>query len=198
MIPALLACAALAGLGAAALAAVALRRARGLRARHLRFAAQALPPLDAEAERLVDAPRALLNGTRFADGQRLLLSSYATPCVADLACTAEAIFLRREQGGPDGGKTLAIPLAWVEEAVLHRALAQLAGRELPMLRLRWKRGGEELETEISLRGGMAQLERLRREVHLRQGRGDMLAQLRKYVEAGPAGSPAGAAGGDER
>jgi hypothetical protein len=32
---------------------------------------------------------------------------------------------------------------------------------------------------------MAQLERLRREVHLRQGSGDMLAQLRKYVTFDP-------------
>jgi hypothetical protein len=184
MIQVLLGLVVLAGGGALALALLTLRRARAIKARHLRFAGEPLPQLDATAERLLEAPRGLLHGTRFADGQRLLSATYAEPCVADIVCTGQAVFIQREQVGAEGGKTVAIPMAWIADAELHRAYAALAGRELPMLRLRWRRGGEQLATELSLRGGMAQLERLRREVHLRQGRGDMLAQLRKYVEAG--------------
>ncbi|HYZ89222.1 MAG TPA: hypothetical protein VE620_08000, partial [Myxococcales bacterium] len=48
---------------------------------------------------------------------------------------------------------------------------------LPMLRVRFQRGGEELVSDFSLRGGVANLERLRREVHLRQGTQDALAAL---------------------
>jgi len=61
----------------------------------------------------------------------------------------------------------------------------LAGKELPMLKLRWRRGGEPLETQLSLRGGMAQLEKLRREIHLRQGQGSALQALQKYLDAAP-------------
>jgi hypothetical protein len=52
-----------------------------------------------------------------------------------------------------------------------------------MLRLRWTRGGEKLETQISLRGGMASLEALRREIHLRQG--NIAAQLQPFLEKQP-------------
>ncbi|HXN56768.1 MAG TPA: hypothetical protein VN874_10905 [Myxococcales bacterium] len=190
MTQALLGLAVLGGGAALALALLTVLRARAIKARHLRFAGEPLPRLDAAAERILEAPRGLLHGTRFADGQRLLSAAYAEPCVADIFCTGQAVFIRREQVGPEGGKTVAIPLAWIGDADLHRGHAALAGRELPMLRLRWRRGGEELATELSLRGGMAQLERLRREVHLRQGRGEMLAQLRKYVEAEAAAPPA--------
>jgi hypothetical protein len=186
MIQALFGLAVLGAGGALALALLALGRARAIKARHLRFAGEPLPRLDPAAERILDAPRGLLQGTRFADGQRLLSAAYAEPCVADIYCTGQAVFIRREQAGAAGGKTVAIPLAWVGDAELHRGYAALAGRELPMLRIRWKRGGEELATELSLRGGMAELERLRREIHLRQGGGDMLAQLRKYIDAGAA------------
>lgn len=51
---------------------------------------------------------------------------------------------------------------------MHRAFAPIAGKDLPMLRLRWRRGGEALQTDLSLRGGMPSLEALRREIHLRQ------------------------------
>lgn len=184
---------------AAALSLAALlARARALRRRHLRVLAEPLPSLRADAERLVDAPRALHHGTRFADGQRLLLPALARPCVADLFCTAEAIFFRREAGGAEGGTLLALPLAWVRDASLHRARAELAGKELPMLRVEWRRGGEELVSEFSLRGGMPQLERLRREVHLRQP--EAFARLRRFLEAqaGAAGQPGGPSGSPGR
>jgi hypothetical protein len=176
----------------AAVLALLLVRARTIKRRHLRLFREGLPPLDPDAERLVDSPRALYHGTRFADGQRVLAPSLGA-CVADLFCTGQALFLRREQAGPDGGTLIALPLAWVLDASLHRAHAPLAGKELPMLRVRWKRGGEELISEISLRGGMAQLERLRREIHLRQP--EALERLRRFLEAQPAaGLGPGAAG----
>lgn len=183
---------ALAAVAALALAALLLR-ARALRRRHLRLLAEPLPSLRPDAERLIDAPRALHHGTRFADGQRLLLPALADPCVADLYCTEEALFFRREAGGPGGGALVAVPLAWVREASLHRARAELAGKDLPMLRIEWRRGGEELVSEISLRGGMPQLERLRREIHLRQP--EAFARLRRFLEAqaaaaGPGRGPA--------
>ena len=43
--------------------------------------------------------------------------------------------------------------------------------------------GEKLETQISLRGGMASLEALRREIHLRQG--NIAAQLQPFLEKQP-------------
>jgi len=52
-----------------------------------------------------------------------------------------------------------------------------------MLRLRWRRGGEQLETALSLRGGMASLEALRREIHLRQG--DVARQLAPLLQKAP-------------
>ena len=46
-----------------------------------------------------------------------------------------------------------------------------------MLRIRFRRGGEALVSDFSLRGGLANLEKLRREVHLRQGTHGALAAL---------------------
>lgn len=184
---------ALAAAAAACVLALVLARARALRRRHQRLLAEPLPALDPEAERLVDAPRALHHGTSFADGQRLLLPSLAEPCVADLFCTADALFWRREAGGPHGGALVAVPLAWVASASLRRAHAPLAGKELPMLQLEWRRGGEQLVTTLSLRGGMAQLERLRREIHLRQP--EAFAQLRRFLEAQAAANPPTPGGG---
>ena len=136
---------------------------RRIRLRHRRFAAAA-PSVDPSGPRLVDAPRALYHGTSFADGAALLFAAWKDACVCDLWCTEQALFVQRE----GQGALLAIPLGWVEDAALHRAFAPIAGKDLPMLRLRWVRGGEALVTELSLRGGMASLEALRREIHLRQ------------------------------
>ena len=153
---------ALAALAAGALLLLLLLLRR-IKARHRRFFA-APPRAAADGTRLVDAPRALYHGTAFADGMALLLPEWREACVGDLFCTEEAIFIRRE--GP--GALLVIALPAVVDASLHRAFAPLAGKELPMLRLRWQRGGEMLQTDLSLRGGMASLETLRREIHLRQ------------------------------
>jgi hypothetical protein len=148
-------------------------RARRIRARHRAAFGAPLPALDAARERLVDAPLALYHGTRFADGTPVLAPRWGEACVGDLWCTDEAVFLQREAGG---GR-LAWPLAWIEDAALVRGHAALARKDLPMLRLRFRRGGETLVSDFSLRGGMANLEKLRREVHLRQGTDGALAAL---------------------
>jgi hypothetical protein len=148
----------------AVLAVVVLVRARDLRARHVRAFGARVPVPPEDKEHLVDAPRALYHGTRFAGGAAVLSPDWHEPCVGDLFCTEDAVFLRRE----GGGRLLFIPLRDIEEAELHRAHAELAGKDLPMLRLLWTRGGERLLTSFSLPGGMASLERLRREIHLRQ------------------------------
>jgi len=103
----------------------------------------------------------------------VLAPRWREPCVGDLWCTDEGIFLQREAGG---GR-LAWPLSWIEDAALLRAHADLAGKELPIVRIRFRRGGEALVSDFSLRGGMANLEKLRREVHLRQGTHNALAVL---------------------
>jgi len=162
---------------ATSLAVFALR----LRRRHRAAFAAALPALDPDRERLLDAPRALYHGTRFADGTAVLAPRWAEPCVGDLWCTDEAIFLQREAGG---GR-LCWPLQWIEDASLLRARAELAGKELPMLRIRFRRGGEALVSDFSLRGGRASLEKLRREVHLRQGTHDALAALGELLAREP-------------
>ena len=164
----------------AALVAV-FARARRIRARHRRVFAMDLPPLDPSRERLVDAPRALYHGTRFADGTAVLAPRWRDPCVGDLWCTDQAIFLDREAGGGQ----LAWPLAWIEDASLVRAHADLVSRDLPMLRVRFRRGGEALVSDFSLRGGMANLEKLRREVHLRQGTQNALAALGELLTKEP-------------
>jgi hypothetical protein len=146
------------------LAAGAFAFAARIRARHRRFLRAPAPAAQAEQERILDQPQALYHGTRFADGVALLATAWKEPCVSDVWCTAEALFIRRE----GQGAVLSIAHAEVSEAALHRAFAPIAGKELPMLRLRWGRAGEQLETELSLRGGMASLEALRREIHLRQ------------------------------
>ena len=150
-----------------------LVRAARIRARHRAAFGVELPPLDPSRERLVDAPQALYHGTRFADGTSVVAPRWGEPCVGDLWCTDQAIFLQRESGG---GR-LAWPLAWIEDAVLLRSHADLAGKDLPMLRIRFRRGREALTSDFSLRGGMANLEKLRREVHLRQGTHGALAAL---------------------
>ena len=162
---------------ALAFAGAVFQRTVRIRRRHRAMLGAPLPFLREDAERLVQAERALYHGTRFADGARLLDERWGPPCVADLFCTAEAIFLRRE--AEEG--LLALPLAWILDASLLRAWAELAGKELPVLRLRWRRGGEILQTELSLRGGLPQLEKLRREVHLRQGEGSALAELQRFL-----------------
>ena len=178
-------CALAIGLIASALFFV-LRTARRLRVRHRAVFAAALPAFDLDGERLIDAPRALYHGTRFADGTALLAPAWREACVGDLWCTQHAIFLQGEWDprgeaapvhGGQGGKRLVFPLAWVSDASLVRAFAPLVVKELPMLRLRWRRGGELLETDFSLAGGTPALEALRREIHLRQGQGSALVSL---------------------
>jgi len=158
---------------AAAVAVFVVLRAFRLRKRHRAAFGAPLPAVDPARERLLDAPQALYHGTRFADGTAVLAPRWADPCVGDLWCTDEAIFLQREAGG---GR-LSWPLAWIEDAALIRAHAELAGKDLPMVRIRFRRGGEALVSDFSLRGGMANLEKLRREVHLRQGTHNALALL---------------------
>jgi hypothetical protein len=162
----------------AAVAAAVVWKAQRIRARHRRFAAA--PSLASPASLpLFEAQRALYHGTAFQDGTALLIRVWRDPCVCDVTCTAEALFLFREQREA----TLAIPLDAVDEVALHRAHAVLAGKDLPMLRLRWTRGGENLVTNLSLRGGMSSLEGLRRIIHLRQG--NVEAQLRPLLEKQP-------------
>jgi len=157
----------------AGLIALVLLRARRIRARHRAAFGRPLPELDPGRERLVDSPRALYHGTRFADGTAVLAPRWREPSVGDLWCTDQAVFFEREAGG---GR-LSWPLSWIEDAVLLRAHAELAGKELPVMRIRFRRGGEALVSDFSLRGGMANLEKLRREVHLRQGTDNALAVL---------------------
>jgi hypothetical protein len=175
-----------------AVAGALLFKARQIKARHLRFVQASPPPLapeterlvdasaeriiDASAERIIEGTRALYHGTHFLDGTTLLIPAWRDACVCDLWCTERALFVQRE--GP--GALLSIALTSIDEAALHRGYAALAGKELPMLRLRWTRGGEKLTTEVSLRGGMASLESLRREIHLRQG--NIAAQLKPFLE----------------
>ena len=184
-----LAVAALLASAAVALGLAIVLKARTLKRRHRAVLGAPLPSVDEAAERLVDAPRALYHGTRFADGAALLEPALAEPCVGDLHCTAQALVIVRESGGPAGGQMIVLPLAWVEDAALARGPAPLAGRELPQLKIRWRRGGELLETQLSLRGGMAQLEKLRRELHLRQGQGGALQQLQRFLDPKPGGRP---------
>jgi len=128
---------------------------------------------------LLDQPQALYHGTRFADGKTLLAPAWKDPCVCGVWCTEEALFIRRE----GLAALLAIAHAEVSEAALHRGYAPIAEKELPMLRLRWRRGGESLETKLSLRGGMASLEALRREIHLRQA--NVAEQLAPLLQRPP-------------
>lgn len=165
--------------GVGALAALVAARARAIKARHLRFAQEPQPSLDQGSAPLYESDRALYHGTRFRDGTALLIPAWRDACVCDLTLTAAALFLQREAQGA----RLAIALHAIEEAALHRAFAPLAKKDLPMLRLRWTRGGDKLETELSLRGGIASLETLRREIHLRQG--NVEEQLRPFLEKQP-------------
>ncbi|MGE5048640.1 MAG: hypothetical protein ACM3PC_08745 [Deltaproteobacteria bacterium] len=163
---------------AAVFAGGALLVAARLRRRHRLFLAAA-PDLAPDATPVVSQPRALYHGTRFADGFALLAPAWKEPCVCDLWCTGSGLFVRREDGGP----LLSIALSEVREAALHRAFAPIAGKDLPMLRLRWKRGGQSMETDVSVRGGMAELETLRREIHLRQG--NIAEQLAPLLNRAP-------------
>lgn len=115
-----------------------------LRKRAARVLAGAVPA-DAGAARVFDDTPMRHLGTRFADEMPLGVA-LAPSGTLNVFCTAEAIFI-----GP-----LAIPLPAVDDAAL------VSGR----LRLRWRRGGEKLETLLEARP--AGLERLRREIHLRQ------------------------------
>ncbi len=167
-----------------------LRRARAIKRRHLRVLQARLPSLDelgAQGPRLFQSEAALYHGTRFADGAAFLGPALRAPCVGELFCGERALFLRREPGAPllEQQPLLCWPLASIEEASLHRGYAPLAGKELPLLRLRWRQGGELLQSELSLRGGMEQLEKLRREIHLRQSRGEALVQLGRLLQKEP-------------
>jgi hypothetical protein len=169
----------IAGALAALIAAGALSFAARLRARHRRFLNTPAPAGPPDAERLLDQPQALYHGTRFADGAALLAPAWKAPCVCDVWCTDAALFIRRE--GREA--VLSIAHAEVVEAALHRGWAPVAEKDLPMIRLRWRRGGEMMETQLSLRGGMASLEALRREIHLRQG--NVSEQLAPLLERTP-------------
>jgi hypothetical protein len=159
-----------------------LWKARALRLRHERVLADRVAAPEESTEKIFQSAAALYHGTRFLEGAELLLPEWRAPCVGDVFLTAEGLYLRRETGGPGAGALLGWPLAWVEEAALVRAHAPLAGKELPSLRVRFVRGGEVLVSELSLKGGMESLEKLRRELHLRQGRGNAMEQLRRFVE----------------
>jgi hypothetical protein len=162
----------------------ALWQAWRIKLRHRRVLEGKVPSLEelgVEGARLYQSEAALFHGTRFADGSKLLDVGLSSPCVGDLWCGERALFLKREPGAPGLERTpvLAWPLKSIGEASLRRGFAPLAGKELPLLHLRWMRGGELLVSELSLRGGMEQLERLRREIHLRQDGGKALVQLGK-------------------
>lgn len=173
-------------------------RARRLKARH-EAVLSAEPRADAQAEVLLEAKATLFHGSRFEDGEALLLAAWSTACVGDLWCTKEALFLRREAEGPDAGRVLVWPIAWMDEAVLVRGFAPLAGKALPMLRVRFRRGGQALVSEFSLKGGMANLEKLRRLLHLSGAQGTTLVQLGRFVEEGKrlAQAPGSAADADK-
>jgi len=164
---------------AVVLAAVAFVLAARIRLRHRTFLRARAPQSRPEDERIVEQPQGLYHGTRFADGVALLAPAWRNACVCDVWCTAEALFIRRE----GQGAVLSIAHSEVSEAALHRAFAPIAGKDLPILRLRWVRGGEHLQTALSLRGGVASLEALRREIHLRQG--NVAEQLAPLLEKGP-------------
>lgn len=102
------------------------------------------PAVDPQAERVIELRMRHLS-TGFADGMPLPVT--LEPAGEILAfVTAQALFI--------GG--LAIPLASVDDASIRGGA----------LRLWWRRGGELLET--LLEAPVHDLERLRREIHLRQ------------------------------
>src|SRR5205823_10718916 len=144
-----------------------------------RFLQAPAPGATADAARILDQPQSLYHGTRFADGAVLLAPAWKDACVCDVWCTDAALFIRRE--GREA--VLSIGHAEVAEAALRRGFAPIAEKELPMVRLRWRRGGELMQTELSLRGGMASLEALRREIHLRQA--NVAEQLAPLLERTP-------------
>ena len=161
--------------------ALALWKAHTLRLRHQRVLGEAVPAPGESTEKIFQSAAALYHGTRFADGAEFLHPLFRAPCVGDLFCTEEGLYLRRETGVPGEGLVLGWPMAWIEETALVRAHAPLAGKELPSLRIRFVRGGDQLVSELSLKGGMESLEKLRRELHLRQKKGSALEQLRKFA-----------------
>ncbi|HUJ24488.1 MAG TPA: hypothetical protein VLW85_00605 [Myxococcales bacterium] len=128
----------------AALAAGALLlMERKIRRRTLRVAA-AVPDANPRAERVIEL-RLNHAGTGFLDQLPMPLRLQANG-PAEVWLTQQALFVG----------VLAIPLADVREAVLA------AGA----LRVRFVRGGERLETVLE--GPGPELERLRREIHVRQ------------------------------
>jgi hypothetical protein len=155
---------ALAGVALAGALTALLLFARRIKRRSRRFLGAAQPTASPEGTRIVDAPRALYHATWFVGAIPIVAAEWRAECVCDLWLTEQAVFIQRE----GGGALLVIAIAEIEDASLLRSFAPIAGKELPMLRLRWQRGGEMLQTDLSLRGGMASLETLRREIHLRQ------------------------------
>lgn len=128
----------------AALAAGALfLLERKIRARTARVLADA-PAVDAGAERIIEL-RLRHAGTGFADEMPLPLTLQPAG-EAEVFCTQQALFVG----------ALAVPLSAVDDAAIARGV----------LRIRFRRGGELLEA--ALEGPPHDLERLRREIHLRQ------------------------------
>jgi len=118
---------------------------RKIRLRHRRLLSAAVAA-DPAGERVFEETRMRHLGSAFAD--RLpLRTPWQAPRDVEVFCTAEALFV---------GSILAIPIEAIEDAALVEGA----------LRLRWKRGGELLETDLAARA--QDLERLRREIHLRQ------------------------------
>ena len=100
----------------------------------------ARPALDPSAERIIELR--MRHSTQFADGTPALL-----PAGEELVhCTAAALV----------AGAVVIPLASVEDAPIERGA----------LRVRWSAGGEKLVTAFE--APLHDLERLRREIHLRQ------------------------------
>jgi len=105
----------------------------------------AAPSADPGLDRVFDASSMRHLGTRFAD-RMPLPATLEKPGELSVFCTAEALF----------AGTMVVPLASVEDIAI----------ESGALRIRWRRGGELLET--ALQAGVHDMERLRREIHLRQ------------------------------
>lgn len=117
---------------------------RKIRLRHRRVLADVRG--DREAQPIVEPMRMRVLGARFADGMPLR-APWAKQSVETIFATGQALFI---------GASLVIPLECVDDAAVVRQA----------LRLRFWRGGELLE--ISLQARLHDLERLRREIHLRQ------------------------------
>lgn len=142
-------------------------KARRLKATSRRLVADALEPVRPSPP-VAYARGAHLRTTLLGNELDACLPDFPPGLHGDLAVTERDLLIT----DASGEALLHLPLSRVVEPALLRSFNGIDADEVgALLRVSWERGGETLASVFAVDGRRVEAERLRREIHLRSGKG---------------------------